>query len=162
MAELPEWGPRFLEQRRIATIATIEADGSPHVVPVWYLFRDGLLYVGTQSASRKAKNAAARPRATLTVDSRTPGTERFVSGSGPATILRGDEARAIVAAVHERYLTGDARSDPRVGGALAAADDVVIAIRPSIWRAGASAELDAQFFGGLLSATPQKWFRELD
>src|SRR5262249_43338662 len=133
MAALPEWGPRFLEQRRIATIATIDPDGSPHAVPVWFLFRDGMLYVGTQSASRKAKNAIARPRATLTVDSREPGTERFVSASGPVTILQGDEARAIVAAVHERYLTSDARSDPRVGGALAAADDMVIAIKPAIW-----------------------------
>jgi F420H(2)-dependent biliverdin reductase len=162
MAALPDWGKRFLEQRRHATVATIEPDGSPHVVPVWYVFRDGMLCVGTQSSSRKAKNAIARPTATLTIDSREPGDERWVSATGPVTILRGDQARPIVAAIQERYLTGDARQDPRVGGALAAVDDVVIAIRPATWRAWASAEMDQQFFGGLLSANRDKWFRTLD
>jgi PPOX class probable F420-dependent enzyme len=162
MAGMPEWGPQFLEQRRHATITTIDPDGSPHAVPVWYVFRDGMLCVGTQSSSRKATNALARPTATVLVDSREPGTERWISGSGPVTIIRGDEAKAIVAAVHERYLTPEARQDPRVGPALASVDDVVIAVRPTKWRAWASADVDAQFFGGLLSATPQKWFKELD
>jgi pyridoxamine 5'-phosphate oxidase-like protein len=102
MAALPDWGKRFLDQRRHATVATIEPDGSPPVVPVWYVFRNGMLCVGTQSSSRKAKNA------------------------------------------------------------LAAVDDVVIAIRPATWRAWASAEMDQQFFGDLLSANRDKWFRTLD
>src|SRR4051794_38396046 len=148
MAGLPEWGTRFLEQRRHATFATIDADGAPHAVPIWYVYRDGALCVATQSSSRKAKNVAARPTATLLVDSREPGDERWISASGPVTILRGDEARAVVTAIHERYLTAEARSDPRVGGALSAADDVVIAMRPRTWRAWASADMDQQFFGG--------------
>ena len=82
--------------------------------------------------------------------------------TGQATILRGDAVKPVVAAIHERYLTADARADPRVGGALSAVDDVVIAIRPTTWRAWASAEMDQQFFGGLLSANRAKWFRKLD
>jgi PPOX class probable F420-dependent enzyme len=159
---MPEWGQSFLDQRRHATLATIEPDGSPHAVPVWYVFRAGMLCVGTQSSSRKAKNAMARPTATIVVDSREPGSERWIAGTGPVTIVRGDEAKTIVAAIHERYLTADARKDPRVGPALAGVDDVVIAIRPSTWRAWASVEMDAQFFGGILSANRDQWFRKLD
>jgi F420H(2)-dependent biliverdin reductase len=162
MSGMPEWATQFLDERRHATIATSDADGSPHVVPVWYVYRDGRLCVGTQSSSRKAKNATARPTATLLVDGREPGAERWVSGTGPVTIIRGDEAKAIVAAIHERYLTAAARSDPRVGGALAAVDDVVIAIRPVRWRAWASADMDAAFFGGMLGAQRDRLFRKLD
>ena len=162
MPGMPAWGTQFLEQRRHATLATIDADGTPHAVPIWYVYRDGTLYVATQSSSRKARNVLDRPTATLVVDSREPGDERWISATGQATILRGDAVKPVVAAIHERYLTADARADPRVGGALSAVDDVVIAIRPTTWRAWASAEMDQQFFGGLLSANRAKWFRKLD
>jgi F420H(2)-dependent biliverdin reductase len=162
MPGMPEWGGRFLDQRRHATLATIEPDGSPHVVPVWYVFREGLLCVATESSSRKAKNAMARPTATLTVDSRDPGAERWVSATGAVTIVRGDQVTPIVDAIQERYLTPEARQDPRVGPALGGVDDIVIAIRPKTWRSWAAADMDAQFFGGILSANRDKWFRTLD
>jgi PPOX class probable F420-dependent enzyme len=159
---LPEWGRAFLEERRHAVVSTIEPDGSPHSIPVWYLFRDGRLFVATNSGSRKYKNAAARPTASVLVDHRQPGVERWVSGTGPVTIVRGDEARAIVKAVHARYLTPDAIADPRIGPGLAAGDDVVLSIEPATWRSWTAADLDRQFFGGILTSTPEKWFRALD
>jgi hypothetical protein len=35
-------------------------------------------------------------------------------------------------------------------------------IRPTIWRSWAAADMDAQFFGGKLGASPGKWFRPVD
>ena len=49
MPGMPEWGSAFLDQRRHATLATVAPDGSPHVAPVWYVFRDGHLLVATNS-----------------------------------------------------------------------------------------------------------------
>jgi PPOX class probable F420-dependent enzyme len=162
MAGLNEWAKTLLEGRHYAMLATLDADGGPHLTPVWYLFREGQMFVGCPSRSRKARNAAARPTASIVVDVRKPGAERWVAGSGPVAILRGDEARKLNAAIQERYLTEDALRDPRVGPGFAAADDVTLRISPSRWRSWNSADLDAQFFGGLLSATPQKWFRPVD
>ena len=162
MGALPEWGPAFLDERRHAVVSTIEPDGSPHSIPIWYLFRDGRLFVATSSRSRKYKNAAARPTATVLVDHRQPGVERWVSATGPVAIVRGDEARAIVKAIHARYLTAAAIQDARVGGGLAAGDDVVLAIAPATWRSWTAQDVDRQYFGGLLTATPEKWFRGLD
>src|SRR5437660_1194369 len=99
MAALSEWARTLLDGRHYATLATEDADGSLHQTPVWYLFRDEQLFVGTSSFTRKYRNVMARPTASLVVDVRTPGTERWVSGAGPVTILRGDESRAIVAAI---------------------------------------------------------------
>jgi hypothetical protein len=76
--------------------------------------------------------------------------------------VRGDDARSIIAVIHERYLTPEAAADPRVGPGFAAGDDVVIRIQPTQWRSWAAADLDQQFFGGVLSASPEKWFRKLD
>jgi PPOX class probable F420-dependent enzyme len=162
MAALSDWARTLLEGRHYATLATQDADGSPHQTPVWYVFRDGQLFVGTASSSRKYRNVVARPLASLVVDERTPGKERWVSGSGPVTILRGEESRAIVASIHKRYLTAEALSDPNVGPIFAGSDDVTLCIRPTTWRSWAAADLDAQFFGGLLAASPDKWFHPVD
>jgi PPOX class probable F420-dependent enzyme len=162
MPGMPGWGRAFLDQRRHATLATVEPDGAPHVVPVWFVFRDDHLFVATNSGTRKFKNVAARPTASLVVDIRDPGKERWVSGTGPVAILRGDDAGSIVTAIHERYLTPEAITDPRTGPGFAAVDDVVLRIEPRHWRSWAAADVDEQFFGGVLSASPERWFRKLD
>ncbi|HET8669551.1 MAG TPA: pyridoxamine 5'-phosphate oxidase family protein, partial [Candidatus Saccharimonadales bacterium] len=55
----------ILEARHYATLATHNEDGSIHLTPVWYLFDNGRFYVGSPSSSRKARNVAARPNATI-------------------------------------------------------------------------------------------------
>jgi PPOX class probable F420-dependent enzyme len=162
MAGLTGWARALLEGRHYAMLATIDADGSLHQTPVWYLFRDEQLYVGCPSSSRKARNVMARPIASLVVDVRKPGAERWVAGSGPVTIIRDDQSRKLVRAIQERYLTTEALADPRIGPGFAAADDVTLALRPAKWRSWSSGDLDAQHFGGLLRASPEKWFRPVD
>ena len=162
MAGLNEWARTLLEGRRHAMLATQNDDGTIHQTPVWYLFRDEQLFVGSASFSRKVKNIVARPTASLVIDVRSPGRERWVSGAGPVTILRGEDSQTINSAIQQRYLTPDALGHPQIGPGFAAADDVTLCIKPSAWRSWASADLDVQFFGGLLSATPEKWFRPVD
>ena len=72
----------LLQGRYIATLATENADGTIHLTAVWYLFEDGDLFIATSSKSRKARNVAARAKASLMVDVRKPGAERGVTGPG--------------------------------------------------------------------------------
>jgi hypothetical protein len=162
MSELPRWAKELLDGRRVATLATQDADGSSHLTPVWFICQDQALYVACPSRSRKAKNAAARPTASLLIDVRNGGGECWVSGTGPVTILRGESSRELNVAIQRRYLTSAALNDPRVGPGFAAVDDITLCIRPTRWRSWASADVDRQFFGGILSADSRKWFRELD
>ena len=129
MPGLNDWARRLLEGRHYATLATQDPDGSLHLTPVWYLFRDGRLFVGAPSTSRKVRSTIARPKASIVVDVCRPGAERRVSGPGPVTILRGDDSPKINAAMRERNLA-EALGDPKVGPAFAAADDVTLSIRP--------------------------------
>jgi len=162
MRTLNESDRQFLSGRRYATLATQNEDGSLHTTPVWYVFENGSFYVGAPSWSRKARNVSVRPTATIIIDTRKPGSERWLSGSGPAEILRDEQSREINSRILGRYLTDEAVADPRVGPAFAAVDDITIRIDPGSWRSWSAIDTDKQFFGGLLTSDPEKWFRPVE
>lgn len=128
--------------------------GTIHLTAVWYLFEDGYLFVATSSKSRKARNIAARAKASLMVDVRKPGAERGVNGAGKAEVISGEQSRAINRRIHSRYISAAAMSDPHIEPVFASFDDVTIRITPGSWTAWNLAELDAQAFGGRLGGTP--------
>jgi len=153
---------KLLKGRRYAVLATHNDDGSIHLTPVWYIFEDGQIFVGTSETSRKARNVLARPNASLVVDVRNIGSEAWVSASGPVNVIRRDAATAIHNRILHRYMTEDALRHPTIGPGMAAADDVVLCLQPDRWRSWDMKSLDDQYFGGLLTQTPQKWFLPLD
>ena len=66
-------------------LATVRADGSPDVVPVWFVIDGGDLLFTCASASVKARNLARDPRGALSVDDpRWPYS--FVTVRGPAEL----------------------------------------------------------------------------
>ena len=58
----------FLEEERIVTCATLGRDGRPHLMPLWYVVRDGRLWAWTYAKSQKTRNLQRDPRATLQVE----------------------------------------------------------------------------------------------
>jgi hypothetical protein len=58
----------FLEEQKTVTCATNGHDGFPHLMPLWYVLRDGRLWGWTYAKSQKAKNLERDPRATLQVE----------------------------------------------------------------------------------------------
>jgi PPOX class probable F420-dependent enzyme len=144
----------FLQGRHIATLGTENVDGTIHLTAVWYLFESGSLFVATSSKTQKARNATARPKASLMVDARKPGTERGVTAAGNVDVLSGDQSKEINRRIHSRYLSAAALSDPHVGPVFASFDDVTLRLRPVSWFSWDMAALDAQAFGGRLGGTP--------
>ena len=163
MSQLSDSMREFLNGRHYATLATFNEDGSVHLTPVWYLFENERFFVSTAASVRKAKNIMARPRASLVVDSRREqGSERWVSGSGAAEIIRGEQSKEINAKITRRYLTKSGLEDSRVGPVFEASGDVTICIDPHSWRSFEFKSLDDQYFGGVLGQTPEKWFLPVD
>jgi F420H(2)-dependent biliverdin reductase len=144
----------FLQGRRIATLGTENADGTIHLTAVWYLFESGSLFIATSSKTQKARNVVARPKASLMVDARKPGTERGVTAAGNADVISGDQSKEINRRIHSRYLSAAAMSDPQVGPVFASFDDVTLRLTPVSWFSWDMAALDAQAFGGRLGGTP--------
>jgi general stress protein 26 len=64
----PEEAQAFLEEEKTVTCATNGRDGFPHLMPLWYVLREGRLWGWTYAKSQKAKNLERDPRATLQVE----------------------------------------------------------------------------------------------
>ena len=92
---------RFLADRRVAVLATLGPDGEPVLTPIWYLYRDGLLYMRTGRESVKARNVSRDPRVTVCVQDERP-PYRSVSLYGRASIEAEEEG--LSAAISRRYL----------------------------------------------------------
>jgi PPOX class probable F420-dependent enzyme len=58
----------FLEEQRTVICATNGRDGFPHLMPLWYVVRDGTLWSWTYAKSQKTRNLERDPRASLQVE----------------------------------------------------------------------------------------------
>jgi PPOX class probable F420-dependent enzyme len=58
----------FLEQERTLICATLGADGWPHLMPLWYVVRDGECWGWTYAKSQKVRNLERDARCTLQVE----------------------------------------------------------------------------------------------
>jgi PPOX class probable F420-dependent enzyme len=151
MADLDDSALEMLNGRHIATLATQNPDGTIHLAALWYMYKDGNLFVTTNSKSRKFRNVTSRPTASLMVDSRKPGFERGIVAYGEATTITGEEAQMLSRQIHERYLTEKALDDPQIAGFFSFYDDVVVRLSPRSWASWDMGNLNLQFFDGKLS-----------
>jgi PPOX class probable F420-dependent enzyme len=100
----------FLAERHLATLTTLRADGSPHVVPVGFGY-DAVARVAriiTFAGSQKVRNVARGGRAAL---SQVDGG-RWLTLEGPARVVTDDDGvAAAVAAYAARYHQPGRRPD---------------------------------------------------
>jgi PPOX class probable F420-dependent enzyme len=58
----------LLASERIVVVGSFGPRGWPHLMPLWYVLRDGDVWVWTYAKSQKVKNLERDPRATLLVE----------------------------------------------------------------------------------------------
>ena len=58
----------FVERQRVVVVATNGARGWPHLMPLWYVVRDGQIWGWTYAKSQKARNLERDDRATLQLE----------------------------------------------------------------------------------------------
>jgi PPOX class probable F420-dependent enzyme len=58
----------FLDERRTVICATNGPRGWPHLMPLWFVVRDGDIWAWTYARSQKVRNLERDPRATLQLD----------------------------------------------------------------------------------------------
>jgi nitroimidazol reductase NimA-like FMN-containing flavoprotein (pyridoxamine 5'-phosphate oxidase superfamily) len=61
----------FLEEERTLTCATVGTDGWAHLMPLWYVVRDGECWAWTYAKSQKVRNLERESRCTLQVEAGT-------------------------------------------------------------------------------------------
>lgn len=58
----------LLGEEKIVTCASLGRDGRPHLMPLWFIVREGTLWAWTYGKSQKIVNLRRDPRATLQVE----------------------------------------------------------------------------------------------
>jgi PPOX class probable F420-dependent enzyme len=95
---------------RTAKLATISADGAPHVMPVWFVLDGEQLVFTTHAGSVKGRNLRRDPRVALVVDDEEP-PFAFVHIRGRAAISEDPgELRRFATEIGGRYM-GAARAE---------------------------------------------------
>jgi PPOX class probable F420-dependent enzyme len=117
----------LLDGTRTAKIATVGADGRPHVVPVWFTIDTDEIVFSTFSRSVKARNMARDPRVAVAVD-KEEAPFGFVSIIGRAELTeRPDDFLGWTTRIASRYV-GVARG-PEVGRSFIEIDDLLVRVR---------------------------------
>jgi PPOX class probable F420-dependent enzyme len=121
----------FLEEQRTLQVATIDHDGFPHLVAMWYTLIDNELAFWTYAKSQKAVNLRRDPRLTCLVEAGERYDElRGVQIKGQAVIKDDRETvQRLGEAIWERY-TGPLNEHTRPMVEAQAAKRVAIFVRP--------------------------------
>jgi PPOX class probable F420-dependent enzyme len=64
----PRERDEFLDEQRTVICATNGPDGWPHLMPLWFVVREGDLWSWTYAKSQKVRNLERDPRATVQVE----------------------------------------------------------------------------------------------
>jgi PPOX class probable F420-dependent enzyme len=84
-----EYRSFMLDHARTATLATVRADGSPHVAPIWFDLDGDAVVFTTGETTLKARNMRRDPRVSLGVDDQEP-PFAFVLIEGRAELAAAD------------------------------------------------------------------------
>jgi PPOX class probable F420-dependent enzyme len=101
-ADLTEPELEFLTERHLATLTTLRADGSPHVVAIAFSYdrTRGLVRIISSDDTQKVRNVERDPRAVV---SQVDGP-RWLTLEGTALVRRDEESvRIAVTAFEARY-----------------------------------------------------------
>jgi PPOX class probable F420-dependent enzyme len=109
-----------LRRARVARLATVDADGSPHVVPICFAYDGGVFYTAVDRKPKRVlpeelarvRNIHARPQVALLVDKYTDDWKQlwYILVRGRASLLAAGEehvqARTMLRDKYRQYVEG--------------------------------------------------------
>ncbi len=107
MAAIPEkYMDLLTEKKALANVATVLADGSPQVTPVWFDYADGKLRVNTAKGRVKARTMTEGAKVALAIVD--PDNDyRYIQIRGVVSKVTEDGADAHIDALAKKYLGKD-------------------------------------------------------
>jgi len=114
LAQLPADQAELLAHAPVGRLATADANGVPHVIPVCYALMDGMIYSvldqkpkrASLTRLRRVRNILANPQVSLVVDHYEESWERlwYILITGPAELLEeGAERPAAIQVLRQKY-----------------------------------------------------------
>lgn len=120
---------RFLASKEVVILSTVQADGSPLAMPMWFLHRSDAIVMVSVAGLQKLRNLTRDPRVCVVAESGTRGADiRNLTVHGRAEILPdGAERRDLAARLLEKY---HPHLQALWGGTVMPPDRVMFRIRP--------------------------------
>lgn len=124
---------QFLDTKEVVVLATVQPDGAPLAMPMWFLHdADGITMISVDGL-QKVKNLRRDPRVCVVAESADARGIRGVAMQGRARFLTdGPERRALVDRFHQKYA---GRLEKIWGGRAMPPDRVMFRIAPAKVRA---------------------------
>lgn len=127
-SKLSKSAEEFIRWERVCRVATVNAQGVPHLVPVCHALAGQKLYFGSAHDAAKVRNIQAHPEVTVTVDAYSDRWNdlKGVMVQGRARLIaRGPEFTRFRDVLYEKY--------PQYAkeAALAASDSVIVEVTPT-------------------------------
>ena len=118
---------KFLQKPRVARLATVGADGYPHVVPIWFRRGGDDIIFGSDRANRKVRNALANPKGAVVIGGELPTDDEGDMFQGDLSIAD-DVEHASMRRMLLRYETR--KEADRLAAEWVDSDLVVIRLKP--------------------------------
>jgi PPOX class probable F420-dependent enzyme len=123
----------FLAGLEVIVLATVQPDGSPLAMPMWFVHDRGTITMVSVADTQKVRNLRRDPRVSVVAESGSRGEVRGVSVRGHAELLaEGPERRALVERFLDKYRP---HLERRWGGRIMPPDRVMFSVVPT--RVGA-------------------------
>lgn len=124
-----EYRSFLTDEARTGKLATVGADGRPHVVPIWFILDGETIVFTTGRGSAKARHMRRDPRVALCVDDEAP-PFAFVLIEGTAQLtLNPPEMLEWTTRIGGHYM-GAARAE-EYGRRNAALDELLVRVTPT-------------------------------
>jgi PPOX class probable F420-dependent enzyme len=124
-----EWRAFVSEGTRTAKLATVRADGTPHVVPVWVVLDGDDIVFNAGESTAKVKAIRHQPQVSVLFDDERPPFS-FVSVQGAASLSDDlDEVRRWATRIGARYM-GEDRAE-EFGARNGVPGELVVRVTPT-------------------------------
>jgi PPOX class probable F420-dependent enzyme len=104
MAELSDKARKLFEDPNFLFVATINADGSPQVTPVWTALDNGHITFNTAIGRVKERNMRRDPRVGLSITAKDNPMDKVDVAGRVVDFIEGDEAFAQIDDLAEKYI----------------------------------------------------------
>jgi PPOX class probable F420-dependent enzyme len=104
MAELSAKARKLFEDPNFLFVATVNADGSPQVTPVWTALDNGHITFNTAVGRVKERNLRRDPRVGLSITAKDDPFKKVDIAGRVVDFIEGDEAYAQIDDLSEKYI----------------------------------------------------------
>jgi len=102
----------FLAKPLVARLATVRANGTPQVTPMWFLYEDGIVYMSTRPERAKVKHIKVHPQVAVVVDvMEAPLKNKVVIVEGTAEFIT-TGVKEMTTKIYQKYMGVDGAGTP--------------------------------------------------